>query len=125
MKYLLDTHTLIWFVNENTKLPQKVRDLIEFSDNCFISPINKWEIAIKKSIGKLNLENSMIKLFELINSKNFNIVDISEIHSIKVSELPFHHRDPFDRMLISQAITEDMTIITRDEKFKMYDVQIL
>jgi len=128
--YLVDTHILLWYLKGEKKLAENIKKAIENSGNrVLVSKVSLWEIAIKVSIGKLelhsdgqhsafdNLENLLIKNeFELLE---FDFSDLSEL-----IQLPFHHQDPFDRLLIAQARKRKITVITDDSKFKLYDVQL-
>lgn len=126
MNLLLDTHALIWYITDDNKLPTKTRTLIELSENhCFVSLATYWEMAIKNSLGRLEFKKPISTIFDIIEQSGFDILPISIEHTLKATSLPFHHHDPFDRMIIGQAIAEDLTIITKDEKFPLYDVRLL
>jgi PIN domain nuclease of toxin-antitoxin system len=123
--YLLDTHSLIWFLTDDPHLPKKVKSLIENLDNsCVVSSASLWEIAIKHSLNKIQLKHSLDVLFEIIQQSQIEVITITDNHILASSKLPFHHRDPFDRMIIAQAITENFTIITKDNFFKSYKVKL-
>ena len=103
MKYLLDTHTLLWFLKGDKKLSDKARQLIDSRNNekC-LSIVSLWEIAIKVSLGKLVLNKPFEKLFpEQLDFNRIGILDITVDNLIKLTTLPFHHRDPFDRLIIA------------------------
>ena len=123
MKYLLDTHTIIWHFDDSAKLSKKA---IEIADNpesrLYICSISIWEIAIKMNLGKLNLNFTLDKLFTAIKESDVDILQIEDEYLSRLSELPYIHKDPFDRLLISTALTEDLTIITIDENIQKYDV---
>jgi PIN domain nuclease of toxin-antitoxin system len=122
MSLLLDTHILLWFLENDPKLSDQVREVITNPANLiFVSAISAWEISIKQSLGKLIAPNN---LEEALRFSRFEILSITLAHGIKVADLPMHHKDPFDRMLIAQALIEDLTIITVDRKFKLYDVPL-
>ena len=125
MKYLLDTHTLIWFIEGDARLSAYARQLIEDEGNeLFISIASLWEMAIKVSIGKLNLTQPFETLFpSQLEANSIEITDISVNHLKEVSRLPFHHRDPFDRLMIAQAKVEGFPIISVDMAFDAYGVQ--
>jgi PIN domain nuclease of toxin-antitoxin system len=123
MKLLLDTHTFIWFVEDDIKLPISTKNQIESIDNeILVSIVSLWEIAIKTSLGKLEIANDIPSMIREIEINGFTILPIFPEHTICVSTLPFHHRDPFDRMLISQSITENIRIISKDSVFGEYDI---
>jgi PIN domain nuclease of toxin-antitoxin system len=126
MKYLLDAHTLIWFLNGDTKLPADVRAIIEDGkNNCFVSIASLWEIAIKHSSGKLDLNMPFHEINRLIEYSNIELLAVSFDHLLVLNTMPLHHNDPFDRIIISQSIHEKITILTKDSLFKIYPVSIL
>lgn len=123
MKFLLDTHILLWWLNNDKKLAAFFQSTIANPKNIiFVSTASAWEMSIKAQVGKLDVPDN---LEEALAVNRFIVLPINLIHSIKVSTLPLHHKDPFDRMLIAQALTEDLMIITVDKKFKFYDVSLL
>ena len=126
MNYLLDTHVLIWFLNGDKALSTKVRKAIE-SENAinFISIASLWEIAIKISLDRLSIKVSFEKLSAELEKNNFQILPITFNDTIILSTLPFHHRDPFDRLIISQSISNDFTIISKDKEFAQYKIKLL
>jgi PIN domain nuclease of toxin-antitoxin system len=125
MRFLIDTHIFIWYVQNSEKLSTSVTTLINDSRNeILFSTASIWEMAIKQSTGKLNLGvpyASFIK--EQMRLNNMELLPINIEHLEIVSALPFHHRDPFDRLLISQAIFENMPILSVDIAFDAYPVQ--
>jgi PIN domain nuclease of toxin-antitoxin system len=126
MKYLIDTHILIWFVEGNDRLDENIRSLIANPlHEIYISQASLWELTIKISIGKLSLSISVSELEIFLIDQEFKIIETKFIHYDKLQYLPFYHQDPFDRLIISQAQAEDYTIITRDDRFKQYDVKLL
>ena len=126
MNYLLDTHTLIWFLNGNQNLSKVAEDIIENKEaSLFVSIVSLWEISIKISLNKLTLHTSFDKFKAAIELNNIKILGITFEDTLTVSTLPFIHKDPFDRLIISQAINNDFTLISRDEYFKDYDVNLL
>lgn len=121
MQFLIDTHILIWFLEGNSLLPKSNRQIITDSNNdIFLSIASLWEIAIKISIGKITLTQSLTDVIKQIAVENIEILPISPKHTLQVSILPFHHRDPFDRLIISQAIVENMDFISADAIFDDY-----
>ena len=124
MKYLLDTHTLIWFLTGDKKLSDKARGLIDNPGNRkFLSIASLWEIAIKVSLGKLTLNKPFKKLFpEQLHFNRIEILDITVDNLIKLTTLPFHHRDPFDRLIIAQALVEELSVIGADTIFDTYGI---
>ena len=123
MKYLLDTHSLLWTIFEPDKLSAEAQEIILDRNNIIcISIISLWEISIKQNIGRLNIPD---KFYEVVRQGGFEILSltISQIEQYKT--LPLHHRDPFDRMLIVQAQRHELIFITRDSEINKYDVKIV
>ena len=126
MNVLLDTHTFIWYIEGNTKLTQKARDIIEISgDKIYLSIISLWEIAIKTGKKQLTLQNEFDDLLDVLNSLEIEILTITFADTQIYKNLPLHHGDPFDRMIISQAISNGLTIIGCDQSFNDYPIHIL
>lgn len=124
MDLLLDTHTFIWFFNGDEQLSLKARRLIEESKNeKFISVASLWEVAIKIGLKKLFFDGNTSEVVELLEQNGFRILPISVDHIVIYESLNFVHRDPFDRILVAQAVIEDMTIITKDENIPKYDIK--
>ncbi|MEM6614815.1 MAG: type II toxin-antitoxin system VapC family toxin [Cyanobacteria bacterium P01_C01_bin.72] len=125
MRQLLDTHTFIWFITGNSQINSRIRSQVENNDN-LLSIASVWEIAIKSSIGKLDLDISVEELVrEQIYGNNIELLDITTEHIGLVANLPLHHRDPFDRLIIAQSIVEETPIIGTDKAFDLYQVQRL
>jgi len=125
MNILLDTHAFLWFVDDNPRLSQPARVLIESEDSQpFLSAASLWEIAIKISLGKLTL-NQPYEAFipQHLALNGIGILNISMEHTAAVATLPFHHRDPFDRLLLVQSKIEDMTFVCADPAFDAYGVK--
>ncbi len=124
MKYLLDTHTLIWSILDIEKLSPEVRNIIENPKNeIFVSGISFWEIAIKAQLGKFNFGGiNIILIPNIAKDYGFNIISPDSYDFITYGELPQveDHKDPFDRMLIHTAIRNDLIIISKDQWFKKY-----
>lgn len=125
MSLLLDTHAFLWFVLNDSQITEDaLAAIIEATDDVFLSPASYWEIAIKVRIGKLSLAEDFLPFMESqLEENNFRILPISLRHAAIVATLPLYHRDPFDRLLLSQAIAEDIPLISRDEVFDRYGVQ--
>ena len=124
--FLLDTNALIWTLSDPEELSNPAQDVITNSDNkLFVSIATLWEITIKQSIGKLDLEGDVLDIVEECEREGINILSIQPQHLKKLEKLPLIHRDPFDRLIISQAIYEDLTIITKDSMIPKYDVSVL
>jgi PIN domain nuclease of toxin-antitoxin system len=124
MRLLLDAHTFLWFVWDDVQLGTNARTVIvDPSNQKLISAATYWEIAIKVSIGKLDLgEPYRGFMHREINRNNFDMLPVSVEHAAVVSSLPFHHRDPFDRLLIAQALVEQMPIVSSDVAFDAYAI---
>jgi PIN domain nuclease of toxin-antitoxin system len=130
MKLLLDTHAFLWFINGDTQLSTTARQLIEAAANTsYVSAASFWEMAIKISLGKLKFQYPFDTFISTQMQQNgFRELGITLSHTGYLSTLPFpliDHRDPFDRLLISQAIVEQMSIVSRDTKFDAYTVSRL
>jgi PIN domain nuclease of toxin-antitoxin system len=125
MNILLDTHTLLWFYNGDNQLSKNVEIQIkDVTNSCFISIVSLWEITIKYSIGKLELDDSLNDLFLFVNRNLITVLDIEFDHLLRLSSLPHHHKGPFDRIIIAQSISENYKIATKDELFKDYPIEI-
>lgn len=126
MRFVLDTHALIWFINGDKLLPTKTRHLIENSDTeCYISIASLWEIAIKISLNKLEMKTAFSDLSEILISSNIDILPITFEHINQLTKLKYFHRDPFDRIIISQSIVEKLPVITKDDNFSKYKISTL
>ena len=126
MQFLIDTHILIWFLEGNKLLSKSRRRLIADSNNdVFFSIASLWEIAIKISIGKLTLAKPLSDVIKQISVENIEILAIVPEHTLQVSTLLFHHRDPFDRIIIAQSEIENLPIMTDDSDIVKYKVKIL
>jgi PIN domain nuclease of toxin-antitoxin system len=120
MRLLLDTHVLLWWLANNPRLSAYARAVIADSDNqVFVSAVSAWEIEIKRAIGKLEAPEDLLGA---IAANDFERLDIKIEHSLWLRELPLHHNDPFDRMLIAQALYEDLTLLSGDKKIALYEV---
>ena len=124
MKVLLDTHTFLWFIQGNAKMSASSRSVIEDPSNqSFVSMASLWEMAIKFSLQKLNLGQPFDRLIpQQLVQNGFGLLPISVGHVTGVVSLPFHHRDPFDRLLIAQAKMEQMPIVSCDAAFDSYGI---
>ena len=124
MGYLLDTHTIMWYVgNSPNPLSLNMKELISNNENyIYLSSVSLWEIAIKVNLGKLTLSLTFDKFLDRIMNSDFNILQIENEYLRKLADLPFLHKDPFDRLLIATAVAENLVIITADESIHKYDV---
>jgi len=126
MKYLLDTHTFIWFLEGSDRLPAKLVETIRnLNNDCYLSIASLWELSIKISSGKLELQTEFKYLENSIEILSLKILPVNFSHVNEVFALEFHHRDPFDRMIIAQSIAEDLTIISKDKNFSLYPIKLL
>lgn len=120
MEYLIDTHIILWWFTTPEMIQEKAQKIIRNkSNNIFISSASFWEMAIKKSIGRLTLPHNLL---EAVSAERFKILPIMPEDALGVADLPLLHADPFDRLLIIQAKLHDLVIITRDEKITEYPV---
>ncbi len=121
-RYLADTHILLWALSDDARLTKPHRDILESNAEIIISAASIWEIAIKKSIGKLRVPDN---LPNLLPRAGFQILPITAQHADAVSLLPFHHNDPFDRLIIGQAQIEKLPIIGVDKRFSDYNITLI
>lgn len=121
MKYLIDTHVFIWFMEGNPSFSPNAKNIMLDKDNeIFISIASLWEISIKNSIGKLPLSKKFDEISDVLYDNLIEILPIEFSHTVENNRLPFHHRDPFDRIIISQAIVEKIDFISADNVFDDY-----
>lgn len=124
MNLLLDTHALLWALAEPRRLPERSAAAVaEPRNSVYVSAVSTWEIAIKMGLGRL--EGSPGEIEEAIRAIGFSELPVSIAHSLAVHELPSHHRDPFDRLLIAQALAEGMTLVSGDPAVALYPVHTL
>ena len=126
MRFLVDTHVFLWFINGDARLPQTMRTVIEDEENeVLLSIASVWEMAIKTSIGKLGLAKPFATLIpEQIIENEIELISISMDDLKVVALLPLHHRDPFDRLLIAQAMVQEIAIASDDASFAQYGIQL-
>ncbi|PSB04753.1 type II toxin-antitoxin system VapC family toxin [Merismopedia glauca] len=120
---LLDTHALIWFLEDDANLPILIKQKIESADAVFLSIASLWEIAIKISISKLSLKGDFEAIEPQINALGIPILPIAFADTVQIRCLPLHHRDPFDRILVAQAMNHSLVLISRDLAFDFYSIQ--
>ena len=127
MRVLLDTHALLWLITGDKRLSKTSMKIFLNTDNrLYFSIISLWEICIKKSLDKISLKNNWLDIIqEEMKTNSIQWLPVEVHHCAKVIELPFYHRDPFDRMLIAQAMTEDLSILSRDNRFSAYDIKCI
>jgi PIN domain nuclease of toxin-antitoxin system len=124
MNLLLDTHVFLWAVDNNPNLSSVAREAIVDGHNIvYVSAATAWEISIKRALGKLRIPES--DYLDELRLHRFTPLSITTEHALAVEKLPPHHKDPFDRMLIAQALEEKLTFVTRDQRLKAYDVRLI
>lgn len=126
MKLLLDTHILLWYLEGHPNLPETQRQQIEDRHNqVAASAVSLWEMTIKLAIGKLELMDDLATVENTLLQQGIRILPIQTAHLQRLLGLPFHHRDPFDRLIIAQALAEEMTLVSDDAAFAAYPVSLL
>jgi PIN domain nuclease of toxin-antitoxin system len=124
MRILLDTHILLWWLKDDRRLPDDAVNIIgNTANDIFMSTVNAWEIAIKKSLGRIQID--MDEFLESIKNSGIGVLNITVNHACQISNLPDHHKDPFDRMLIAQSIVEPMRLLTHDDTLIQYGKHVL
>lgn len=123
MRYLLDTHSLIWFLEDDKRLSVTAKDIIS-DDNAdiYLSIVSLWEMAIKIGLGKLKLSQSLEQVIDTLEQQSITLLSVNPAHVLAVLNLPFEHRDPFDRLLIGQALEENMKFLSNEALFLRYGV---
>jgi len=125
MKYLLDTHCLLWLMLEPNKLSDTAKTIILDADSPkYASIVSSWEVALMLGTGKLGIDGGLQEFYRMIDENGFFPLGIEREHISRLSALPLIHRDPFDRMLISCALVEGMTLVTSDSNIRKYDVPV-
>ncbi|WP_008316394.1 type II toxin-antitoxin system VapC family toxin [Leptolyngbya sp. PCC 6406] len=123
MRYLLDTHVLLWWLGDDPKLSPQARQVISDPTHLiFVSAATVWEMSIKQSLGKLSMPDNLL---DMLAVNEFEVLKVSAEHGLQVGALPMLHKDPFDRMLITQALADGLTVISGDAKFELYEVPLL
>jgi len=126
MRYLLDTHIFLWFINGDNKLSENLIETIENENNIvFVSFANLWEIIIKSNLGKLKIDLSIEELYKLFYKLNIKLLVPNQFDLEILQNLENLHKDPFDRMIIAQSIANELIIITEDSIFKKYQINML
>ena len=124
MNLLLDTHVFLWFISGDSKLSDKAKEKIESPKNLkLVSVVSLWEIGIKMSLGRLTLERPFEEFIpRQMEINGFELLHLQIRHVAKITSLPFHHRDPFDRMLIGQCMSDGLPIVSSDSAFDNYPI---
>lgn len=126
MKLLADTHAFLWFVAGDARLSVAARRAMEDSDNeWWVSAASVWEMSIKASLGRLTLPSSVRDYVSDKVRHGLRVLSIDWPHAADVERLPFHHRDPFDRLIVAQALVEDLSLVSRDSTFRKYGVRVI
>jgi len=122
LKLLLDTHVLLWAVSDPTRLAPRALAMIDAAEETFVSSVSLWELAIKVAQGKIALD--LPRLHEQSLDGGYRLLPVTAVHALAVGGLPLLHRDPFDRMLIAQAVSEPMHLLTRDAMLARYPASV-
>ena len=120
MRILLDSHVVLWWLDDSAEMGPRCRELIRHADEAFVSAVTPWELGIKRALGKLTMPEGLVDEFE---SAGFVSLSIAAAHAEVAPVLPSHHRDPFDRMLVAQAQLETLVLVTADRAFAGYEVE--
>ncbi|MGH3736059.1 MAG: type II toxin-antitoxin system VapC family toxin [Micromonosporaceae bacterium] len=122
MRLLLDSHIVLWWLTDDETLSDEIKGYVDDEPEVYVSAVTIWEFAIKQAMGKIVAPQ---ELPELIMQNRFRMLSVLPQHAVAAARLPDIHRDPFDRMLIAQASTEELTLVTRDAAILRYDAQVL
>jgi PIN domain nuclease of toxin-antitoxin system len=126
MKYLLDTHMVLWIAEDSPRISEAVRSrLTDKTSEKYVSVASAWEVALKLGTGKLQVEGGLQKYFEIIDDYGFATLALEREYLQQMLKLPEHHKDPFDRLLVATAITENMVLVTADQNIQKYNVRFL
>ena len=125
MKILLDTHTFLWGLSDETKLSERVRRLLPSAES-WLSVASLWEILIKSQSGKLTLPQPVGPyVMSKLKFNGVKLLPVTAEHVLRIESLPMHHRDPFDRMLIAQSLEEELPLVTSDAIFQRYGMNLI
>lgn len=122
MRLLLDTHVVLWWLTDDATLADEIKGYIDDEPEVYVSTVTLWELAIKQSLGKLTAPDD---LPELVMDNRFRLLPVMPPHAIAAARLPAIHRDPFDRVLVAQAVAEELTLVSRDADIHRYDVALM
>lgn len=122
MRLLLDTHIVLWQLSGEKSLSDAVREAVSDADDLLFSAVSFAEIGVKAAAGKLIVP---AVLFKVVETSGLRVLNLSAAHGLAVAELPMHHRDPFDRLLIAQALTEGLGLVTADRRFAEYSIRVV
>lgn len=125
MRLLLDTHTVLWYSRNTPELLKAAAELIQRPDSiCFVSRATLWEVSIKVALNKLILPVPFAQWIRQVREARIHTLEVTDDYLSQLHALPLHHRDPFDRLLIAQAISENLTLVSRDAHFSEYPVRV-
>jgi PIN domain nuclease of toxin-antitoxin system len=122
LRLLLDSHVALWWLTDDRELSDSTRNAIVSADEVFVSAVTPWELGIKAARGKIVLPGDIVPA---LISSGFEMLNISPSHATAAARLPSHHSDPFDRMLIAQAVIEKLALVTADRQMSLYDIEIV
>lgn len=126
MRLLLDTHVLLWWIDDDPRMSDRARALISHADTVLVSVASVWEIAIKAGLGQLEPPPDLRRYLRRQLARNeFELLPVLFEHAVAVRDLPLHHRDPFDRLLIAQSRIERLALISHDGRMKAYAIEVL
>jgi PIN domain nuclease of toxin-antitoxin system len=123
MRLLLDTHIFCWWFYEPERLSRETIIMMQSAEKTFVSSVSIWEVAIKVRLGKINADPQ--ELFDQIEVNNFHELPVFSKHALLVAKLPLHHADPFDRLLIAQAMSEPLQLLTADPQLRQYSELVI
>ena len=124
MKFLLDTHALLWWLADDSQLGDAAREVVaDPANDILISMVSLWEIVVKVRIGKLQAD--IAEIIDAVQREGFTVLDVGMAHLVTLAGLPMHHRDQFDHLLIAQAMTEDATFMSEDRNAARYPVRVV
>jgi len=121
-KYLLDTHVVLWIAENSPKISQEARQVLRKDDLKYVSIASAWEVAIKISKGNFDLTGGLAEFYKIIDYNALEILPVKREYLSRLTDMPFIHKDPFDRLIVAASIVEEMTIITADENIHKYSV---
>jgi len=126
MKLLLDTHIVLWFLNDAQKLSNTaLNSILDTVNEKYVSIASAWELAVKISLGKLSIEGGTEAFFKAIDENGFELLPIKKEHLKKLESMPFIHRDPFDRILIASASAEGINLVSADKSIHLYGISVI
>jgi PIN domain nuclease of toxin-antitoxin system len=125
VRLLVDTHAFLWYLAGDQRLSRRARHAIEESEEWWLSAASVWELAIKAGLGRVSLPKSVADYIAAKVRDGLRVLSIEWPHAAAAEQLPFHHRDPFDRLIVAQAQTDRLRIVTKDAVFRKYGLQTI